>query len=120
MRLGDQLKAIKLPETVLTIEGRRYRVKGLSTSKANDLLAESRDKKGSFIRGKADFLFLSACVSDDETGEAFFSEAEWAEWGDVPKGVTAPLMSECMRICKIDEQDVGREVKNLDTTTSSV
>jgi len=120
MKLGDKLKAIKPTETVLTIAGNKYRVCGMLASKKADLLAESRDKKGGFIPGKADGLFLSCCVRDFDSGEAFFNEEEWAEWGNVPGDITGPLMAECMRVCGVDNDDVGREVKNSDTTASCV
>jgi hypothetical protein len=120
MRLGDKLKAIKPAESVLTIDGNRYRVVGLLASKKADLLAAARDKKGAFVPGKADGLFLSACVRDDDSGETFFTEDEWQEWGSVPGAITGPLMSECMKVCGVDNDDVGREVKNSDTTASSV
>ena len=120
MKLGDKLKSIKPAQSVLTIDGNRYRVVGVSTSKKADLLAESRDSKGKFVAGKADGLFLSACVRDEDSGEPCFSEAEWMEWGSVPGSITGPLMAEAMRVCGVDNEDVGREVKNLDTTTSSV
>jgi hypothetical protein len=119
MKLGDKLKAIKPSETVLTIGDNKFRICGVTTSKKADLLAAARDKKGDFIPGKADGLFLSACVRDEDSGEAFFTEDEWQEWGSVAGEVTGPLMAECMRLCGVDNQDVGREVKNSDTTTSS-
>jgi len=120
MRLGDKLKAMKPAESVITIDGNKYRVVGLLASKKADLLALARDKKGTFVSGKADGLFLSACVRDEASGEPFFTEDEWDEWGSVPGSVTGPLMAECMRVCGVDNEDVGREVKNLDTTPSSV
>jgi hypothetical protein len=120
MKLGEKLKALKPAESVITIDGNRYRVVGLLGSKKADLLSQSRDKKGSFIPGKADGLFLSACVRDEESGEQFFSEDEWAEWGSVPGSITGPLMAECMKVCGVDNDDVGREVKNSVTTAGSV
>jgi len=120
MKLGEKLKAIKPAESVVTIDGNRYRVVGLLASKKADLLAAARDKKGTFVPGKADGLFLSSCVRDDDSGEQFFSEDEWQEWGSVPGSITGPLMAECMRVCGVDNEDVGREVKNLNTTQGSV
>lgn len=117
--MRERLAAIKPKQTVVTVDGMRFRVTGLPTSKKNDLLAQQRDSRGKAIPNKANGLVLSACVSDDESGEPIFGVDEWQQWGDLPSHITGPLISECIKILGLDDDDgVEREVKNSGATGS--
>lgn len=118
MSLIEKLKAVKPASIVMEIDGMKFRIQGTTTSRKSELLAMSRDARGQAIKGKADGLFLSECVSDDETGEKICDIDNWSQWGSVAAHITGALMSQILKLCGLDNDDVGRTIKNSETTGS--
>lgn len=116
--LRERLKTAKCPEETLTIRGERYLVIGLLRSRRSELLASATTDKGKVDSRRLEGVLLSNCILDPDTREQVFTEDEWQEWDGIPSVTTAPLMSEIMRLNGLDNDDVGREVKNSEPTDS--
>jgi hypothetical protein len=116
--LRDRLKAKGRPEVEVTIDGDTYLVVGLPKSKRAEIYA-SVAKPGKSIDGDAiENAFLSECVFDPETKQPVIPRECCGEWSDVMAMVTGPLFAEVMRLNGLDNDDVGRKVKNSETTDS--
>lgn len=120
MSLRDRLEKKKLPESIITVLDERFLVKGLKRSKRSEVFASCRKADGKMDNPKTEGVFMSLCVCDAETGEPVYTEAEWQKWDELPAGITGPLVAEIMRLNGMDDEDVGREVKNSDSTDKSV
>lgn len=116
--LRERLEAKSLERTVLTVRGERFCIAELSRSERSRLIASTRDKTGKSNNDKLEGVLLSACVLDD-TEQTIYSSDEWQKWDALGAGITGPLFAEVMRLNGLDNDDVGREVKNSDTTESS-
>ena len=116
MSLRERLLKKIPPETVLTISGEKFLVKGLSRSRRADVLASHRKNDGKIDGPKLEGVLMSLCVCDPDSGCAIFNEDEWQSWDSLPAAITGPLVAEIMRTSGMDDDDVGREVKNSDTT----
>jgi len=116
MSLREKLKAIKPTQVEVTVCGTKFLVIGLSKTKRAEVYA-SVSKAGKSIDADAmENAFLSECVLDPETSVPVFTREECSEWGVIPAQITGPLFSEVMRINGLDNDDVGRKVKNSDAT----
>lgn len=120
MSLRERLAAKPLPETIITVAGERLVVKGLTRSKRSEIFASCRKADGKMDTRKIEGAMMSACVCDPDSGEKVFAESEWEQWDNVSAAITGPLVAEIMKLNGMDDDDVGREVKNSDTTASSV
>lgn len=112
MSLSDRLKKRSCPSEVVTIDGERFRVTGLSLNATAAITAKSRKKDGKLDGEKMDRLLLEACVSDTDDGSSLTAE----EWGQQPRAFTGPLMSEVMRLCGMDKDDIDRDPKDSGST----
>ena len=118
MSLRERLEKKKLRETVLTIDGDAFLVKELSKSQRADMLAACRDANGKADPNKIENAFLCVCVCDPDSGVAVFDVSEKDAWNAVGSGITGPLFAEVMKLNGMDNDDVGRAVKNSETTGS--
>ena len=114
--LRERLEAKKLEQIEVTIRGERFTVIELDRAERSRTFAECRDKTGKSNWQKLEGVMLSKCVRDSETGGEVYSVDEWSAWDKLGSGMTGPLFGEIMRLNGLDDQDVGREVKNSDTT----
>ena len=119
MSLRQRLQSAAPPETIITVLGERFSVRGLSRSRRSDVFAACRDADGKSDFKRLEGVMLSACVRDPSDGSEIYSEDEWQQWDQLPAGITGPLVAEIMRLNGMDEDDVGREVKNFGTTGNS-
>jgi hypothetical protein len=116
MSLRERLKAIKPTQVEVTVCGTKFLVVGLSKTKRAEVYA-SVSKPGKAIDAdQMENAFLSECVVDPESQQPVFARDESEEWGAIPAQITGPLFSEVMRINGLDNDDVGRKVKNSDAT----
>lgn len=116
MGLRERLAKVGLPQTVLTVMGEKLLVKGLTRTRRAEVLASATNAKGKVDSQKVEGLLLSECVFDNDTGEPVYSAAEWQAWGELPAAITGPLFGEVMKLNGLDNDDVGREVKNSEPT----
>jgi len=114
--LRERLEKRSNPETVLTIDGERFLVVGLSRSERARQFAKCRDKSGKVNTERIEGEMLCLCVRDPDTREQVFTD--WSAWDNLPAQITGPLMAEIMQINGMDKDDVGREVKNSDATSN--
>lgn len=117
MGLLDRIQKIETPASVITVDGIRYKVKGLSGLDASDLhtTAERENKKRKQTGQKRlslDYFYLSACVSEAESNETLLP----AQWAEVPRKHTSPVVVETMRLNGLDNEDIERDPKDLGTT----
>jgi hypothetical protein len=118
MNLRDKVKAKKRPEVEITVDGDTYLVVGLPKSRRAEIY-NSVPRVGKSKEIDTDLMenvFLSECVLDPSTLKPVFSVDESSEWGSVPAQITGPLFSEVMRLNGLDNDDVGRKVKNSEAT----
>jgi len=116
MSLRERLEAKKLEQSEITIRGERFTVLELDRAERSRTFAECRDKSGKSNWAKLEGVMLSKCVREPETSAAVYGPDEWQAWDKLGSGMTGPLFGEIMRLNGLDDQDVGREVKNSDTT----
>ena len=119
MGLLDRIQKIQTPESVITVEGIRYRVKGLSGFDASSMNpdAERENKKRKHLglkRLSLDYFYLEHCVCEAETGETLTAE----QWAGVPRKHTAPIVVEVMNLNGLDDEDVQRDPKDLGATAT--
>lgn len=117
MSLRERLKSGVALEVIVTINSERFLVRGITRSKRSEIFA-AHNKNGKIDSHKLEGVLLSTCVFDPETQQPVFSVEEWKEWDSVASGITGPLFAEVMRVNGIDNDDVGREVKNSEATDS--
>lgn len=118
MSLRERLEAKPLQESFLTVRGEKFLVGELDGATRARLLADCRSKSGKLDSQKLEGVLLSACVKDPDDGLNLYSVDEWEKWDKLGSGFRGPLMAEVMRLNGLDDDDVGRELKNSDTTTS--
>lgn len=116
--LRERLEATPLQQTILTIRNERFTVSEIDRAERARIVADCNDKHGKRDFLKLEGVLLSRCVSDAINGDPIYSVDEWQMWDRLGSGLTGPLMSEVMRHNGLDNEDVGREVKNSDTTTN--
>lgn len=116
--LRERLEAKPLQQSIITIQGERFSVVEIDRAERARKFADCTTPKGDRDFVKLEGVMLSRCVSDPEADESVYSEDEWKKWDTLGSSFTGPLMAEVMRLNGMDNQDVGREVKNSDTTTS--
>jgi hypothetical protein len=116
MSLRDKLKGIKPTQVEITVCGTKFLVVGLSKTKRAEVYASVSKPGKSIDADQMENAFLSECVVDPDTQQPVFSREESSEWGGVPAQITGPLFGEVMRLNGLDNDDVGRKVKNSDAT----
>ena len=114
--LKERLKALKAPESIVTIGDERFLVVGLLRSVRAAVFASCQGTKGKVDSQKLENILLSMCVKDPDSGELVFQQSESNEWNNLPAAITGPLFAEVMKLNGIDNEDVGREVKKSETT----
>jgi|GEM_PF-2792545 len=115
MSLSEKLRKKKVPQEIVTIDGERYSVRGLSLNDTASVLAKCRKGKDQKLDGdKFDRTLLASCVCDPDDA----STATADEWGEAPRSVTGPLMGVVMNLCGLDKDDVQRDPKDSDSTES--
>ena len=116
--LRERLEAKPLEQTVLIIRGEKFAVNEIDRAERSRILASCTDKHGVRDYQKLEGVLLSRCVRDHVADAEIYSVDEWSKWDALGSGITGPLMAEVMRHNGLDSDDVGREVKNSETTTS--
>lgn len=117
MSLLDKIKKIETPESIINVDGIKYRVKGLSgldgslVYAAHDATNKKRKAAG-LKKMSLDYFFLAECVTDVESGESLTPE----QWSTVPRKHTAPLVVEVMALNGLDDQEIERDPKESSTT----
>ena len=119
MSLRERLQAKGLPESTITVSGEKFLIVGLSRSSRSSLFASCKKADGKSDVNKLESMLLSKCVLDPESREQVFGVDECSQWDGLPASITGPLMAEIMKLNGLDDDDVGREVKNSDTTASN-
>jgi hypothetical protein len=114
--LGQRLKSMAVPTVDVTIGGERFLLKGMQRIARSQIFADAKTKSGEFDSRKAEGLLLSHCVRDPQTGEAVLPN--WEEWDEVPAMVTGPLINQLMKINGMDNDDLGKQEKNSEATSS--
>lgn len=117
MSLLDKIKKIEVPESVITVDGIKYRITGKSGLDASAIGAASeatnkKRKSAGLSRMSMDYFYLADCVSEHESGETLTPE----QWATVPRKHTAPIVVEVMRLNGLDDEDVQRDPKESSTT----
>lgn len=119
MSLRDELLSEPLRKNLVTIRGRKFTVLEIDDAESARLMASCRKPNGKWIEDDMlDNKLLSRCIRDEHEAEVFSME-EWKEWRKLGRGWTGPLRSEVLTINGLQNDDVGRELKNSDTTASS-
>lgn len=117
MSLLDRIKKIETPESVVTVDGIKYRLTGKSGLDASGIAttAEVTNKKRKAAGQKRlglDYFYLAECCCDAESGETLTPE----EWAAAPRKHTSPLVVEVMRLNGLDDEDIERDPKESSTT----
>jgi len=115
--LLDRIKKIESPESVVTVEGIKYRCVGKSGLDASNIAttaeATNKKRKGQGLkRLSLDYFYLAECVAEFTDGETLTAE----EWASVPRKHTAQLVVEVMRLNGLDDEDIERDPKESSTT----
>ena len=116
--LRERLEAKPLQQIVVTVRGERFTVVEIDRAERSRISAACVDKHGKRDFEMLEGMLLSRCVRDPDTDTEVYSVEEWSKWNALGSGTTGPLMAEVMKLNGLDNEDVGREVKNSDTTTS--
>lgn len=123
MSLRERLKAKRVAEEQVEVDGERFLVIGMSRLARHDIYsrihAAAQKEGGKLDNYEVEGRLLSVAVRDAETGEPIFADDEWKEWDSVPATITGPLVAAVMRANGFDNEDVGREVKNSEATAGS-
>lgn len=114
--LRERLRTIEKPESTLTIRGEKFLVVGLTRTHRAEVFAACRKADGKADTAKMEGVLLSSCVRDPESREELFSPDDWRSWDDLPAAITGPLVAEILSLNGMDNDDIGREVKNSGTT----
>lgn len=119
MGLLDRIQKLQRPESVVVVDAIRYKVCGLSGLDASSVSADAdrenkRRKQAGLKRLSLDYFYLSACVTELESGETLTPE----QWGTVPRKHTAPLVVELMSHNGLDDEDIERDPKDSGTTAT--
>jgi hypothetical protein len=118
--LRDELLSEPLIKRRVVIRGKQFTILEADDGELGRLMASCRKADGKWIaEDMVDCKLLSRCVKDAEEKDIFGLD-EWKEWRRLGRGWTGPLRREVMSLNGLDNDDVGIEVKNSDTTTSSV
>lgn len=107
-----------MQQAIITIHVERFAVVEIDRAERSRKFAECTSKSGDRDFAKLEGVLMSRCVRDPDTGDEVYSEDDWRKWDALGSGTTGPLMAEVMRLNGMDNQDIGREVKNFDTTTN--
>lgn len=118
MSLRERLESRSFEETVLVIRGERFLVRELDRATISRLYADCYSKNGSLDKSRLECMLLCKSIFDPELMTPVYEADDWQKWDSIGRGFTGPLFSEVMRLSGLDNDDVGREVKNSDTTTS--
>jgi hypothetical protein len=113
MSLAEQLKKKAVATSNVKVDGMEFVVTGKSKADRSKLMATHRKKDGKLDGDKFDSAALESCVSmaDGSTLTA-------SEWDGIPSHITGPLMSEVMKVCGFDNDDIERSPKACDSTGS--
>jgi hypothetical protein len=106
--LREKLIAKKAPQKIITVDGDKFLVVGLSRLARSKLLAAMRTDAGDLSNDKIERQFLSACVFDPDTNQPVFSENENSLWDDVPAAIVAPLVVAVRDVNYLDDDDVKK------------
>lgn len=117
MSLLDRIQKIATPESVITVDGIKYRVEGKSGLDAASIAttAETSNKKrkaSGLKRLSLDYFYLAECAKEVETGETLTPE----QWATIPRKHTSPIVVEVMALNGLDDQDIERDPKESSTT----
>jgi hypothetical protein len=117
MSLLDRIQKLAAPESVVTVDGIKYRIVGKSGLDAASIAttAEAVNKKrkqAGLKKLSLDYFYLAECVSDAEASETLTPE----QWAIIPRKHTAPLTVEVMRLNGLDDEDIERDPKESSTT----
>lgn len=119
MSLRERLEAKGLERSTITVRNEKFVVLELDRAERSRIFADCRDKAGKSNFPKLEGVLLSRCVIDPEDETPVYPVEQWRDWDKLGSGYTGPLFGEVMRLNGLDDQDVGRELKNSDTTDSS-
>ena len=113
MSLIDLIQKIETPESVITVDGIRYRVVGKSGLDSGGIAmaceqSNKKRKQAGLKRISLDYFYLAECVSQVDTGETLTAE----QWANVHRKHTAPIVVEVMRNNGLDDQDIERDPKD--------
>lgn len=116
MGLLDRIQKIQTPESSITVDGIRYRVKGLSGLDASTIATDSerenkRRKQAGLKRLSLDYFYLAQCVTEYDSGETLTPE----QWASATRKHTAPIVVEVMRHNGLDDEDIERDPKESGT-----
>jgi hypothetical protein len=118
--LRDELLSEPLRKNLVEIRGKRFTIIEVDDAEMERLMSSCRRPSGKWIdESMPDGKLLSRCVRDENEQEVFGMD-EWQEWKKLGRGWTGALRREVLKLNSLDEDDVGREVKNSDTAASSV
>lgn len=114
MSLSEKLLKKKCPSERVTVDGMEFIVTGKSLNDTAAITAKCRNAKGVLNGDMMDRELLAACVTDSDG----VSDMTPAQWGQVPRAVTGPLMTVVLNLCGLDREDVKRSPKDSDSTES--
>lgn len=117
MSLLERLKAKQIKTETVSLDGETVKVVGMSKSERGEVFAACRNRKGKLDNEKLEGLMLARCLRDPETGERIATDDQWKEFDSMPAHVTAPAVASVMRVCGLDQQDLG-DPKDSDSTES--
>lgn len=117
MGLLDKISKVTMPQSVVTVDGIKYKVTGLSGLDSSALITDAerenkKRKQAGLKKLSLDYFYLASCVSESESGESLTPE----QWANVPRKHTSPLVVEVMAQNGLDDQDVQRDPKESSTT----
>lgn len=93
--LRERLKAKKLNEKLVTVDGDEYLVKEMGRTANNQLLM--RSSIDGVVQGdRYEAEYMAACVYDPESSELV--EPDWTQWSDVPTHISDALFAACMDV----------------------
>ena len=115
MNLGEKLKQRKPKELIVELDGDKYLVRGIGRVEKNKLMSACA-KKDKIDWDQVESTALARCVLDPKTEQPVLPNKE--DW-DIAADAAAPLVDAAIKVCGFDSSEVGRTVKNSDTTGSS-
>lgn len=93
--LRERLKAKKLNEKLVQVDGDEYLVRELGRTANNELLM--RSSIDGVVQGdRYEAEYIAACVYDPETNELV--EPDWTQWAEVPTHISDALFAACMDV----------------------
>jgi hypothetical protein len=115
MSLLAKLKEKQVRTETIEVDGDKFELRGLSKLERSKVFASARNSKsGKMDNDKLESLLLSACVFEPGGGAV---TSDWKEWSGLPSHITGPLVAGVMRVCGLDQQDLG-DPKDSDSTES--